>query len=208
MLTVDKFFEEKFKTGRTYTKEELIQFATEYNKHFLLDLSKKLDEQAEKMGEFKTKLEDVLLPNDLDYLEKHWAQKEKRIESIIAKLKELPKMEGMITEVAKNIATVSYSKTGNTWGFVAHESEGLKALADKITHMIRTGKADGIKRMVEKIASGRIKKLSQIDKYDDNEYLGKGHFRWNWKAYLLSKEEIEKLKTFFKITDSETTNND
>ena len=205
MNQVEKFLQEKFNTeGRNiYTKEELINFATEYNNNFLLDLSKKLDDQSKRLAEFKNKIEAVLLPNDLDYLENHWAQKEKRLEAIITKLKELPKMEGRVTEVAKGLATVSYSKIGNTWGFVAYESEGLKALSDKIVHMIRTGKSDGIKRMVEKIASGRIKKLSQINNssFFLILYLGKGHFRWNYKAYVLSKEEIEKLKTFFKITD-------
>lgn len=109
MNQVEQFLKEKFNTsdGRNiYTKEDLINFATEYNKQFLLDLSKKLDEQCERMAEFKNKLEDVLLPNDLDYLDKHWAQKEKRIESIIQKLKEeLPKMEGRVTEVAKGLST-------------------------------------------------------------------------------------------------------
>ena len=108
MNQVEQFLKEKFNTsdGRNiYTKEDLINFATEYNKQFLLDLSKKLDEQCERMAEFKNKLEDVLLPNDLDYLDKNWAQKEKRIESIIQKLKEeLPKMEGRVTEVAKGLS--------------------------------------------------------------------------------------------------------
>lgn len=59
--------------------------------------------------------------------------------------------------------------------------------------MIRTGKSDGIKRMIEKISTGRIKKLSQIDKHRNNEYLGKGHFRWNYQAYVLSKAKPRKV---------------
>lgn len=72
MNQVEQFLKEKFNTsdGRNiYTKEDLINFATEYNKQFLLDLSKKLDEQCERMAEFKNKLEDVLLPNDLEALD-------------------------------------------------------------------------------------------------------------------------------------------
>lgn len=60
MNQVEQFLKEKFNTsdGRNiYTKEDLINFATEYNKQFLLDLSKKLDEQCERMAEFKNKLE-------------------------------------------------------------------------------------------------------------------------------------------------------
>jgi hypothetical protein len=29
--------------------------------------------------------------------------------------------------------------------------------------------------------------------------LGKGHFKWNWKAYTLNDREIKKLKEFFNL---------
>jgi len=64
--------------------------------------------------------------------------------------------------------------------------------------MIYTGKSDGIKRMLEKIATGRIKSLSKPDTYGA-EYLGKGHFRWNNQAYVLTPKEIERVKEFFNL---------
>lgn len=78
------------------------------------------------------------------------------------------------------------------------KSDSLTALADKIKHMIRTGKSDGIKRMLEKIATGRIKSLSKPDRHE-SEFLGRGHFRWNNQAYKLTQKEVDRVKEYFKL---------
>jgi hypothetical protein len=71
--------------------------------------------------------------------------------------------------------------------------------------MILQGRANDVKPMLEKICTGRIKSLSQPKgKYWESknitgEYLGKGHFRWNYKAHTLNEEEIKRIKDYFNI---------
>ena len=93
----------------------------------------------------------------------------------------------------------------------------LEALGSKIYFMIYKGDAQNVKLMVEKICTGRIKSLSQgiskdgkrINnryKKDGSKYrpcsknfLGRGHFRWNYKTYILTPEEMERVKEFFQV---------
>jgi hypothetical protein len=136
---------------------------------------------------------------DLEFIDSYWKETNKRLAGIINKIKtELPVLkkptsddEGLI------LKTVNFSDMEDSWK--GGTSDGLNALADKISHMIYTGKSDGIKRMIEKIATGRIKSLSKPDALFGAEYLGKGHFRWNNQAYVLTPKEIERVKEFFNL---------
>lgn len=91
-----------------------------------------------------------------------------------------------------------------------HENLNLKALADKICHMIDNGDAPNILPMIISISNNSIKSLSQphipSPQWDKNgnvtykkssEYLGKGHFRWNYRAYKLTNDEINVVKKYF-----------
>lgn len=141
----------------------------------------------------------MIKESDLEYLDSHWRETSKKLEDIIDKLKnELPYLKNQRpTKVSDKLRVAKHSDMEDEWN-VEGKSTSLDALANKIVHMIRTGKSDGVKRMVEKIATGRIKSLSQ-PRRNDNEYLGKGHFRWNWKAYTLTPREIERVKEFFNL---------
>lgn len=140
---------------------------------------------------------------DLHYIDTHWKEMNQRLDGIIRRITtELPMMKSLPVkkETKSKLRVVQYSDMDN-WMGIEGKSNSLTALADKITHMIRTGKSDGIKRMLEKIATGRIKSLSKPGKgrYFDAEFLGRGHFRWNNKAYILSNKEIDRVKEYFKL---------
>lgn len=140
---------------------------------------------------------------DLHYIDTYWREMNQKLEGIIKRITtELPMMKSVPVkkEINSKLKIVQYSDM-DKWGGEAGRSDSLSALADKIKHMIRTGKSDGIKRMLEKIATGRIKSLSKISKggYYDSEFLGRGHFRWNHKAYRLTPKEIERVKEYFKL---------
>lgn len=137
---------------------------------------------------------------DLHYIDTYWKEMNQKLEGIINRITtELPMMKSVPVkkETKSNLNLVQYSDM-DKWGGEAGRSDSLSALADKIKHMIRTGKSDGIKRMLEKIATGRIKSLSKPRHYD-SEFLGRGHFRWNDKAYRLTPKEIERVKEYFKL---------
>lgn len=134
---------------------------------------------------------------DLEFIDNYWRETSKRLNNIIDKIKnELPIIYDT-ESIGDNLSLVNSSDGNDTWSGT-NKSTSLEALANKIIHMIRTGKSDGIKRMLEKIATGRVKSLSKPGVYD-SEFLGKGHFRWNWKAYTLTPKEIERVKEFFNL---------
>lgn len=137
---------------------------------------------------------------DLHYIDTYWREMNQKLEGIIKRITtELPMMKSVPVKKETNskLKLVQYSDIDN-WGVDVGRSDSLTALADKIKHMIRTGKSDGIKRMLEKIATGRIKSLSKPKHYD-SEFLGRGHFRWDNKAYRLTPKEIERVKEYFKL---------
>lgn len=140
--------------------------------------------------------------DDLQFIDTYWRETNKRLESIIKKIEtELPVITPIeISDVDSGgrLKTIKYSEM-DRWSSDG-KSDSLAALADKIKHMIRTGKSDGIKRMLEKIATGRIKSLSKPSGGPyDSEFLGRGHFRWNDQAYVLNREEIERVREYFKL---------
>ena len=157
--------------------------------------------------------------NDLDFLSDYW---------IIAKelgfkiKNELPIIHNNPSKVinikGSKLNIISY-KDLNTWQ--VHDlikakdnvSVTLEALADKIYNMILKGRANDVKPMINRIItrhpSMQIKPISNKEKHRQNfegwswnkepEILGIGHFRWNYQAYTLTKEEIQFLKEYFKL---------
>jgi hypothetical protein len=135
---------------------------------------------------------------DLMYIDTYWSKMQKRLDDIIFRIEnELPKIKNVEKSNDSGLNVINYSDLGNSWE-TNGESSSLKALADKITHMIRTGKSDGVKRMLEKIATGRIKSLRQPGTWE-SEYLGKGHFRWNHQSYKLTDDEVKRVKEYFNL---------
>ena len=145
--------------------------------------------------------------NDLYFLTNYW----KEAKNIAFKIKQdLPKT---ISTQAKSISKtgllcfIKYSDIEHSWSVndllakVYGKSPTLEILADKISYMINMGRGNDVKNMVEEICTGRIKSLSHIttSKGLNSTYLGKGHFRWNYKAHTLNKKEIEHLKNYFKL---------
>lgn len=125
------------------------------------------------------------------------------------------------------IFIVNFSDLKDSWdpntvaSKIAGKSKNLEALSDKIHYMILKGRAADVKPMIEKICSGRIKSFSQglsksqiktnNLKFSDDlrerlvsvtynkEFLGRGHFRWNFRVYTLDNFEINHLKKYFEL---------
>lgn len=145
--------------------------------------------------------------NDLDFLTNYW----KEAKSIADKIKkDLP--QTISTQAKSHSKTglfcfVKYSNIENSWSVndllskVYGKSPTLEILADKISYMIHMGRANDVKNMIEKICTGRIKSLSHIttSKGLNSIYLGRGHFRWNYKAHTLNNKELKHLKEYFKL---------
>lgn len=152
--------------------------------------------------ERKELIKKILKENeDLDYLNTY----HKKAIDIGYKIKQdLPKTGLNVNKITDNFATISSSLLDNGWSTksLLGISEALNALADKIQHMIQTGKAEGIKRMVDAIVTGREKTHYRINgkksvRPGERESLGKGHFRWNYQTYTLTPKELEHLKNYF-----------
>ena len=112
---------------------------------------------------------------------------------------ELPQYRESISVKPGKLTTIKYSKLED-WdvrGMISGRSRPLERLCNKINHMIRKGNAEGIKRMLDKIATGRIKSLSK-PRYPNSIYLGRGHFRWDDSAVTLTNEELERIRVYFK----------
>ena len=139
----------------------------------------------------------------LDYIDTHW----KKYTDIGQNIrKNLPDVTtGNEKEIGKHLRVKPYSETGN-WDVkdLSGISSNLDALADKITHMMYTGKGDSIKPMLKSIVNNGVKTQYRFKNKKGNSELergslGKGHFRWNWEAYTLNDREIKKLKEFFNL---------
>jgi len=139
----------------------------------------------------------------LDYIDTHW----KKYTDIGHNIrKNLPDVRtGNEREVGKRLRVKPYSELEN-WNIkdLSGFSSNLDALAEKITHMMYTGKGDSIKPMLNSIVNKGVKtqyrfKNKKGDKDLERGSLGKGHFRWNWRAYTLTDREINKVKDFFNL---------
>lgn len=148
--------------------------------------------------------------DDLDFLETYWV----RVNTIGEKIKkELPFISSETKMFGNHLQIVQFKDLEN-WSLKPNgKSDSLVALADKINTMIHSGRAKDVKPMVMKIVSGRIKKLTKPigrreilfnmenpvhGKYTA-EFLGHGHFRWNYRAYSLTEIELKRLKEYFGI---------
>jgi hypothetical protein len=146
--------------------------------------------------------------SDLDFLNSYWKELHKIVDKI---QKELPitigKNYDSEIKVGNNALffTIKNSDLKDNWSprNLTGYSESLKALADKLEHMILyKGNADSVKLMITKIASGRIKKLTKKNnsyKGQKGDFLGYGHFRFNNRAYTLNKFELFRIRQFFEL---------
>lgn len=154
---------------------------------------------------------------DLDFLSLFWAEAKAIGQRVLT---ELPKGSIHYSNTLKQVnpnSTVKmflipYSQLGNTWS-VEHilnrlggDSETLKVLADKINYMILQGRANNVKPMLEKICTNRIKSFSQPrskqaekDYGKKTDFIGRGHFKWNFGVHTLTETEVKRVKEYFNI---------
>lgn len=162
---------------------------------------------------------------DIDFLDSYWAEAKRIAKDVNENLavgcgdnRRKPYSDSGV-----KMYIVKFSDLGSSWSpqdiirDVAGKSNTLQALADKICRMIEKGRADSVKPMVQAICNNSIKKLTKHPsnykieraKRDDSlgilkrdakgDFLGYGHFRWNYQAYKLDKVEIRHLKEYFKL---------
>lgn len=134
------------------------------------------------------------LSDDLEFLSSYWL----RLNKIKESFKEFTQINHDLKEVegSKYLKTIQFSQIKNSWNFSLNSST-LIALSHKLMTMIEKGRAIDIEPMIKSITENKIKKLSRKDAFGKSEFLGYGHFRWNWQAYTLTEKEIENLKKFF-----------
>lgn len=147
--------------------------------------------------------------SDIDFLDSYWREAKRiaaHIEENLAKgvgeeRQRVNSSSGVRMYIVNFTDLKDNWSAGDVIGRTAGQSLRLQALADKIVAMIHKGNADSVKPMVEKICTGRIKKLSKPDVVysGGTEFLGHGHFRWNNQAYTLDPVELKRLKEFFKL---------
>jgi hypothetical protein len=137
---------------------------------------------------------------ELIFLESYWS----RVKAIGVKIaEELPQIAEPKNIPSGKLGFVKYSELDdwNVERMVSGRSWPLEQLSGKVNHMIRKGNAEGIKRMIDKISTGRIKSLSKLGVSSYKKYLGRGHFRWNNSAITLTELELERVRTYFKYTN-------
>lgn len=135
---------------------------------------------------------DTNFTSDLDYLDNHYKRLMEYKDNI---KKELP-INKLVTKrkIGKHLSLVKFSDLNNNWN-TSDISSNLKALANKIVRMIEKGGSPNVRPMLVAISQNNIKSL----KSPTCGSLGKGHFRWNWKAYTLNESEIKRVKEFFNL---------
>lgn len=140
--------------------------------------------------------------DDLTFLNSFNKEKKRIINNILENLPTIKELKD--TGV---IDTINLSKLNGNW--TKHERFGksiaLDALARKIEHMIDSiGSPNSVQPMLESICKNKIKKHTKknfrgIGWVQDGEFLGYGHFRWDYKVYILNADEIKRVKEFFDI---------
>jgi len=99
---------------------------------------------------------------------------------------------------------VKFSDLKDSWlpsDYMGAKSKNLEILGRKLCNMIERGRAIDIKPMVKSIINDKIKKLTHKNScgINEGEFLGYGHFRWDFKAITLKENEIQKLKQYFNL---------
>lgn len=78
-------------------------------------------------------------------------------------------------------------------------SEALNALGGKIEHMLlNIGCPQSICPMLNRMICKGPKHWSQPKMFGEAEPLGMGHFRWDWKVYMLTDAEVKTVTKVFK----------
>lgn len=146
--------------------------------------------------------------SDLEFLDSYWNEAKKIAENIKLNLpngvgENLPMLGSK--EKKTIMFVIPYSKLGDSWDVQDillknnGRSKKLIALSEKISHMILKGDSCNVKPLIDSIINNKIKKQTRVikDKEKNNEFLGHGHFRWNYQTYTLNAIEINRIKLFF-----------
>lgn len=135
--------------------------------------------------------------NNIQFLSSYWTHLNGITNDIKNNLPLIDENVLTVKRLSKNFALISYRDLEN-WdisGLLNHKSNVLMALADKIVHMVYKGDAINIEPMLKRICFKGVKKLKQ----PNHGTLGYGHFRWNYRSYVLKGHEIEKIINYFNL---------
>jgi len=135
---------------------------------------------------------------ELDFIDNFNDIKRKIVQNILDELpiiEEVNQSDNLLSVVKKNDLNGKWNKETKLG-----RSLNLESLSKKIEHMIlNIGCPNSVRPMLESICKNKIKKLSQDNGRYENDFLGYGHFRWDYKAITLSENEIKRVKEYFKI---------
>jgi hypothetical protein len=134
---------------------------------------------------------------NLEFLSSYWG----KIKIIKKELIDLPNnFDNKLKKTKyKFIYTKNFSELEN-WS-IHHKNITLCVLIDKIIYMIDKGRSIDIQPMLISICNNTVRKHTWKNPMglSKGEFLGYGHFRWNYQAYILTPQEIIHLKSFFQI---------
>jgi|JFJP01.1.fsa_nt_gi hypothetical protein len=140
--------------------------------------------------------------NELDFLGSFWKEAQRITGNIST---ELPKINPKAKMIGKHLAVVQYKDLEN-WSVegLFGKSENLDALARKISFMVNKGDAQNVKPLIERILTKGVKaqtkpKLVRTGYTCDAEFYGFGHFRWDYKAYILKADELKRVREYFNM---------
>jgi hypothetical protein len=135
---------------------------------------------------------------ELDFIDNFNKTKKEIVQNILDELpiiEEVNQSDNLLNVVKKNDLNGKWNKETKLG-----RSLNLESLSEKIRHMILyIGCPNSVRPMLESICKNKIKKLSKDNGRYDNDFLGFGHFRWDYKAITLSENEIKRVKEYFKI---------
>lgn len=136
--------------------------------------------------------------NDLNYLNSFWEETKINLNKIKNNIsRDLSEQFTIPYETYGKLKIVKFSDL-QVWG-INSKTTTLSILANKICNMIDKGDSLNVLPLLKRIIYKPPKRLYKPSIYG-KEFLGVGHFRWNYQAYTLSKEEIQFLKEYFKIS--------
>lgn len=141
--------------------------------------------------------------NDITFIDSYW----KELDTIYGRIRtELPKIDNnnIVKKIGKYLHIIKFSNLDDWSAHNLLESSNSKlyALADKLISMIKKGDAPNVIPFLKRICFKGIKKLSQPQLSGNAEFLGYGHFRWNYgNIYVLNENEIARIINYFDLTE-------
>lgn len=113
---------------------------------------------------------------------------------------EVTAFQSMCNSILNNYTKLSKEKLiykFNNYSSVQKSQPALLGLFDKLHHMtFSLYSPQSIPGFLTRIVTKPIKVISKPEYKEQPEIYGKGHFRWDWKAYTLNDNELQAIRIY------------